>query len=263
MPNKRKWENFEAWKKFGLKNRYNKRNPNSLKRSKDNHERSWYSCGSRHTWLNDFLFNRKIENNNLWNSEKEWREYGIKKGYDHQGPTELFRSKIKEERAWLDKGKRKGWANDFEFIRNGNIFKNYKIWREYGLKNGYEKINPSKLSRGGDKKAKSWYRIGLNRGWLNDFKLCLKNRRGGELKNLDYILTEVKRIITEEGWDTIPSSGNLNKQGYSSVAYAISHYHGGFPAFREKLREYLGQPYQESQLESFLLNYLGEENESI
>src|SRR3989344_3968476 len=176
--------------------------------------------------------------------------------------TEIARGKNKEAKYWIHKGKRKGWTKNFEFMKYNNFFRNFEMWQQYGLNNGFDKMNPSKLSRSKDKRMNSWYQNGNKKGWLDNFKLTLKNRSGGIWRNLDYTLSEAEKVINKKGWNTIPSSGDMTRNGYSSLAYAISHYHGGFPVFREKLRAYMSQPSSASQLENFLLEYVGEDNGS-
>jgi hypothetical protein len=62
--------------------------------------------------------------------------------------------------------------------------------------------------------------------------------------------------MKEHGWTTLPGSDMLNGKGYSSLAYAISRYHSGFPAFRELLAKAQGQPTHKEHLENLLHNYL-------
>jgi hypothetical protein len=57
----------------------------------------------------------------------------------------------------------------------------------------------------------------------------------GYWKEIDNAVSEARRVLVEHNFETLPSSDNLCKLGYSSLADAISKYHGGFPEFRRKL----------------------------
>ena len=48
----------------------------------------------------------------------------------------------------------------------------------------------------------------------------------------------------------------LVKLGYSSLASAITKYHGSFPFFREKLNAFLGKPSNTEELEQLVRGYL-------
>ena len=68
-------------------------------------------------------------------------------------------------------------------------------------------------------------------------------------------LEESKKIMDSEGWDILPSDGKLRLLGYKKLSTAIQRYHGGTNAFREKLREYMGQPVEDEKLEEMLEAY--------
>ncbi len=56
-----RWQTYKEWHQYGLKNRYDKRNPISLSGSEDKEERSWYSKGGtmrKEGWLKKFPFKR-------------------------------------------------------------------------------------------------------------------------------------------------------------------------------------------------------------
>ncbi len=79
-------------------------------------------------------------------------------------------------------------------------------------------------------------------------------------KDLENIKEEAFNIIKEFKTDILPGSRFLNEHGYSSFVNAVQKYHGGIPAFREKLREYLGRPSEKDQLENMLKDYVGGED---
>jgi hypothetical protein len=87
-------------------------------------------------------------------------------------------------------------------------------------------------------------------------KLLGQENPYGRWKDLDYAIRQARKAMKEHGWTTLPGSDMLNGKGYSSLAYAISRYHSGFPAFRELLAKAQGQPTHKEHLENLLHNYL-------
>jgi len=75
-------------------------------------------------------------------------------------------------------------------------------------------------------------------------------------RDLNFALKEAKSFMEKENYSTLPSQGVLCNLGYSGLSCAIIRYHGGFPAFREKLREYLGHQSQKSELEGLIKDYI-------
>jgi hypothetical protein len=61
------WEDFPAWKKYGIEHEYDKRTRSSLHGSKSREERSWYFKGNRNSWIWKFPFKvePKIKTNGL------------------------------------------------------------------------------------------------------------------------------------------------------------------------------------------------------
>ena len=57
----------------------------------------------------------------------------------------------------------------------------------------------------------------------------------GTWKNLEYTIVETKRIMVENGWNELPSTGTLREKGYGSLVSGIKKHHGGFPKFRKLL----------------------------
>ncbi|MEK6878120.1 MAG: hypothetical protein AABY22_00850, partial [Nanoarchaeota archaeon] len=95
---------------------------------------------------------------------------------------------------------------------------------------------------------------------IQDGILIRAQRKHGVWKSLDFVIEEAKKIMKIEGWSEFPGEKSLSKN-YSSIAHAISKYHGGFPAFRQLLNERLGIQSGESQLEDIIDEYIGGEDE--
>ncbi len=81
-------------------------------------------------------------------------------------------------------------------------------------------------------------------------------RPRGLLKDLRYMLEQSKEIMKKERFEDFPSMIRLQNLGYWSIVNVIIKYHVCFPAFREKLNEYLGRPFENLQLESLLETYV-------
>ena len=62
-------------------------------------------------------------------------------------------------------------------------------------------------------------------------------RKMGALKDFDYVLGECRKIMEEQGMTELPSGMKLYERGYSSLAAAITKYHGGFVKIRRILGE--------------------------
>jgi len=63
----------------------------------------------------------------------------------------------------------------------------------------------------------------------------IKKKPNGYWKNEENVIAEARRIMEEHGWSILPSSTQLRKQGYNSLNFAITKYHGGTPSFRATL----------------------------
>ncbi len=81
----------------------------------------------------------------------------------------------------------------------------------------------------------------------------------GKWKDTVFTEKEAIRFMEEYGYTILPSQKVLYSKGRVGLAMAIKKYHGGFPTFREKLREHLGQPSEKDQLENMLKDYVGGE----
>ena len=248
---------FEEWRKYGLDHGYYERNPSSLSKSKNKMERSWYGKGIREKWLGKFEFKRKYSDCSDWQTCEDWKEYGLTHMYNERNPFSLSESKNKEERSWYTKGQRRGWLENFGFkkIRLYNLFNNFKEWKQYGIDKEFNERNRTSLQNSKNKEERSWYQKGQKNKWLKDFEFKAKLVIG-RWYNLEQILEEAAKIVKDNNLKEFPSSRKLKKIGRFDLANAISMYHNGFPAFREKLREYLGLPSEKNQLESLLESYV-------
>ena len=164
------WKTEEEWKQYGLEERYNERNPYSFRKSEDKEERSWYAKGSGKKWAKNFPFSREKERYH-WDTEEQWREYGLQHNYDERSPYSFQKSKDKEERSWYNKGNLKKWDNNFPFTREREkyLWETEEQWKQYGLEKRYDERNPKSLVKSKDKEERSWYRKGNSKKWAKNF----------------------------------------------------------------------------------------------
>lgn len=80
----------------------------------------------------------------------------------------------------------------------------------------------------------------------------------GLWQKLEFALTEARRIMGVENWEKLPRQDILRKYGYSALSVAIHKYHGGFPVFRETLRQHMNGKSSKEELEDLLESYAGE-----
>jgi len=62
-----------------------------------------------------------------------------------------------------------------------------------------------------------------------------KRRKNGVWKSYDFIVAEVEKLKETHGWHVLPGKKILDGMGLSYIGNAITRYHGGFHAFREKM----------------------------
>ncbi|MBX4196183.1 hypothetical protein KW805_01185 [Candidatus Pacearchaeota archaeon] len=55
------------------------------------------------------------------------------------------------------------------------------------------------------------------------------------LKDETYILKQARKIMRDEGYETLPGHDSLYKKGYASFTNAVNRHHGGIAAIRKKL----------------------------
>jgi len=76
-------------------------------------------------------------------------------------------------------------------------------------------------------------------GGIQQFRTTLgqtnNKKPQGYWKKENNALAESARAMEEQGWATLPSTEQLQKNGYSALKNAIIKYHGGLQKFREKL----------------------------
>ena len=258
MPRKTLWTTFEEWSNYGLQERYNHYQPAYFPMSKNKMERSWYNRGKDMKWTNQFDFKRKFKKV-PWKAEEEWKKFGLERGYDKKNPISLKNSRDKTERSWYNKGNSVKWLKNFtfDFARNDrHPYKDLESWINFGIRQGYEKISPTKLARSKNKTRRSWYSKGNDEGWIKRFNFNRLRIAKNTWKDLSFALDQTVKAMQSEGWDRLPNMHRLSKSGYSTLADIICKYHGGYSIFREKLREYLGAPSGNQQLEEFLEAYV-------
>ena len=117
-----------------------------------------------------------------------------------------------------------------------NLDRCLKYARSIMKKHSWEKIPTGrdlrKCGYGGFAGAIAKYHGGLNK-FRQDLGEKSFRQGNGYWRNIENCIEVAKDVIDEEGH--LPPSRKLNELGYSSLAYAISKHHGGFPKFRELL----------------------------
>ncbi len=171
----------------------------------------------------------------------------------HHGGFYEFRKKLYEVQNNVKKGEWKNLPFTLEYARKW-LQKNPEYLFLPSFDELYE-LDESSLASS----------ISKYHGGFHRFRKLLgekpKMREKGLLKNLEYVINEALVLMNKHGWNKLPAEHILYKKGYKSFSRAVSKYHGGFPAFREKLREYLGQTSQKSELEGLIKDYIsGGEN---
>ena len=80
----------------------------------------------------------------------------------------------------------------------------------------------------------------------------------GQWRGFDFTVQQALKAMQEHGWDNLPPCNVLEDSNLNGLALAISRYHGGFPRFRELLRQHLSLPTEQDQLTNLLEAYLDE-----
>ena len=258
MPRKSRWLDYEGWSEFGLKQGYEDKSPSSIKNSEDSLDRSWYVRGRRMKWLGEFDFDRVWEFQH--ETYDEWKNYGIENNYNDRSPNELQKSSSKNERCWYKKGHREQWLKDFSFSRivplASENWDTVEEWSSHGIEEGYHKRNPTSLTSSMDANERIWYNKGRVNRWLDSFSFRKRLINGWQ--GLEFTLGVARKLLEENSLEDLPSALQLRvKFSRSDLSAAISKYHGGFPVFREKLREYMGHETNQDNLGSLLEEYVG------
>lgn len=69
--------------------------------------------------------------------------------------------------------------------------------------------------------------------------LIRKREKAGKWQDPLFVMRRAKELCLTRGTDILPSGTTLRKEGQSMFYFAVSRYHGGFPAFREKLKVFM------------------------
>ena len=190
----------------------------------------------------------------IWPNYESWEEFGIGNGYKERNSDSLRHSEDNNESSWYTRGLRKGWIKDFNF---GSIrfveWKDFQEWKNFGIENQYEEMNSNCLRYSDNKEERSWFEKGVREEWVENFDFSIAQKNNGYWKDVSNVIEELRK----NGWRELPSSRTLRDNSLSSLACTISSYHGGFPAFREKLRKYIGQDTEQDHLGSLLEEYVG------
>lgn len=133
-----------------------------------------------------------------------------------------------------------------------------RIMQEHGLDSLPIHRTLVKLGCGYLSKAITHY----HRGFYNFRKLLGETSprpKMGSWQSLEYTISRAEEVMKENEWSTLPRSDILRRNGYSSLALAITKYHGGFPTFRETLRQHTTGKSTKEELEDLLESYAGDD----
>ena len=85
----------------------------------------------------------------------------------------------------------------------------------------------------------------------------IKSKPRGYWKDPSNALAEARILLDAYELKELPSQGFLYENGHSDLSNSISKHHGGFPLFREKLKEHMGLETEPDPLGSLLEEYVG------
>jgi len=121
MVRQARWPTFEDWRDHGVEQGYDERNRTSLSQSTNKEERSWHARGAAKKWVGDFEFvKRKRGKKPRWFAFEDWRDYGVRLGYEGRNPGSLEKSDNNGERSWYRCGTNKKWVTGFDFARHNH-----------------------------------------------------------------------------------------------------------------------------------------------
>ncbi|MBS3082005.1 hypothetical protein J4416_03700 [Candidatus Pacearchaeota archaeon] len=104
-------------------------------------------------------------------------------------------------------------------------------------------------------------------GSMNAFRKILGEERPmvepGQWRDLEYTVSQALQAFEDLKVTELPPQKYLSRNGYSGLSTAITKYHGGFPQFRELLRQRITGRTEKEQLGSLLEQYVsgGSQNE--
>ncbi len=175
-----------------------------------------------------------------WETEKQWRKYGFKSGYDERSSGSLRKSEDKKERSWVNKGCDEGWEFPFEReIRQKGYLTNWDNYKEAfnkaTEKNHGEQPSVSRLYEMGESSlvncAKHYGGLTAVREKMGYKSLKKENGCYNSWHNAE---KELKKAI-EKNHGEFPTTTRLRELGYSTLGSIISKYHGGYCAVRIKM----------------------------
>ena len=175
--------------------------------------------------------------------------YAISK---YHGGFSRFRELLGEHPREIPKGQ---WK-DFEFVKKYVL----KFQEKNNLDSLPGKDRMRKLGHSSLMSAINRYHGGL-RVFRDKIGQKQKIMPFGSWQDLDFVINYSQNIIKEHKREILPTFKELCALGYSSLAVAISKYHGGFPIFRQLLNERLGIPSNQVRLEKILDQYIGGQDE--
>ncbi|MAH51607.1 hypothetical protein CMI37_37670 [Candidatus Pacearchaeota archaeon] len=110
------WKTEEEWNQYGLEQKFNETNPDTLSKGEDKLKKRWYKRGVYKEWLKDFDFRKKNEDT-PWQNFEEWEHHGREQGYEERSPISLIKSEDSNEKSWYQRGAYKKWTKDFPFTK--------------------------------------------------------------------------------------------------------------------------------------------------
>jgi len=261
MGNKSRWPDYKSWREFGIANDYNSNSPTDMRRSENELQKSWFIRGMNKKWVKDFDFTRKTIHG-MWKTKDEWQQHGEDNGYEGRNPNELFDSENNLERSWYHKGWGEGWLNDFSLTNLKPVrWKTKDEWQQHGEDNDYSLFMSTSLRDDDDEIKRSWYDKGKKNGWLKEFEFKVTRQKPGKWKDLEFTLKFASTLLENKGMEILGSQNQLYDLGHANLSNAIIRHHGGFPAFRQKLSEYMGRESRGDQIGSLLEEYVGGEGD--
>ncbi len=155
----------------------------------------------------------------LWQTEEEWRKYGINKSYDKINPTGLIKGDDKKGRIWYNQGYIVGWTERFDFEKKHNLgrWKNEEEWVRHGIGRGYNEGNVMSLKQSENKEERVWVDKGKREGWIERFDFATKkNRWATEDKWKKY---GTDNGFNEKNPQSLQKSENKEERGWVNKGY--------------------------------------------
>jgi hypothetical protein len=184
----------------------------------------------------------KMAPKSRWPTLEAWKAHGLEHGYVGRNPKSFETSDVPLERSWYSRGNYKKWSKNFTFDRQEGRWKSLEYTQNQALelmeKRGFECFPPSDvLEQLGCSSLGA--AIAKYHGGYHEFREKLNGkqrvRKKGQLKDIDYVIKEIKSIMTENGLEDFPTPREFLRLKQTSLRRAIYQYHGGVRKFKEEL----------------------------